>query len=286
MSRSQSQLAETIQTACLLEATARKAGNVHPEAFFDDLCYRDFVNAAEVIAPILADVERRGVGQAVFDAISATSERTQSNANLGIVLLIAPLAAVPSDVSLESGIAEVLDRLTVDDSRLVYQAIRLANPGGMGRASEADISDEPTIPLKDAMMLAANRDMIARQYANNFADIFALLRLAWIRTVSEHWERGVFNLQLKILDRYGDSLIARKCGLETMSQASQRARHVLSQPISEQWLAAYSDFDRWLRADGNRRNPGTTADIIAATLFVVLRENMLTPPICPFPRGS
>ena len=33
-----------------------------------------------------------------------------------------------------------------------------------------------------------------------------------------------------------------------------------------------NEFDRWLRADGNRRNPGTTADLVAASLFAAFRR--------------
>lgn len=53
-----------------------------------------------------------------------------SNTNLGIVLLIAPLSAVPLDQSLRDGIGNVLERLTRDDAVWVYRAIRLAQPGG------------------------------------------------------------------------------------------------------------------------------------------------------------
>jgi len=38
----------------------------------------------------------------------------------------------------------------------------------------------------------------------------------------------------------------------------------------------------WLRADGNRRNPGTSADLVAATLFVALREELIPLP-SPYP---
>jgi triphosphoribosyl-dephospho-CoA synthase len=40
---------------------------------------------------------------------------------------------------------------------------------------------------------------------------------------------------------------------------------------------AYLDFDAFLRSDNHARNPGTTADLIAAALFVALRENAISP---------
>jgi triphosphoribosyl-dephospho-CoA synthase len=42
-------------------------------------------------------------------------------------------------------------------------------------------------------------------------------------------------------------------------------------------LSALAELDFWLRTDGHRRNPGTTADLIAAGLFVGLRERILQP---------
>src|SRR5438552_2117088 len=80
-----------IRTACLLEATARKAGNVHPRASFADLAYDDFVASADVAAPALSRAREIGVGRAVFAAIEATRNCVGKNTNLGIVLLLSPL---------------------------------------------------------------------------------------------------------------------------------------------------------------------------------------------------
>ena len=40
----------------------------------------------------------------------------------------------------------------------------------------------------------------------------------------------------------------------------------------------FREFDAWLRADGHRRNPGTTADLIAASLFAAFRDGILPMP--------
>ena len=41
---------------------------------------------------------------------------------------------------------------------------------------------------------------------------------------------------------------------------------------------ALRDLDAWLRAEGHARNPGSTADLVTACLFVALREGVLTLP--------
>ena len=86
----------------------------------------------------------------------------------------------------------------------------------------------------------------------------------------------VVRLHLEFMSRWPDSLIARKCGLAMADEARHRADFVLEAgwPGTPTCQAAFNTFDAWLRADGHRRNPGTTADLVAATLFAVLRESV------------
>ncbi len=269
-------IAALIERACWMEATARKPGNVHPEARFADLCYEDFVVSAKCAAGPLSLSGQIGVGRAVLDAIRATQAQVKTNTNLGIALLFAPMTAVPSGMSLHDGIDEVLKSLTPDDARSIYEAIRLAHPGGMGQVAEGDLSDAPPDDLLWAMGLAADRDWIARQYVTGFRDILdtAVPLLAQWRPEAS-WEARVIHLQLELLARWPDSLIARKCGSAVAEEASVRARSVLAAhwPDTPTGLTALHEFDTWLRSDGHRRNPGTTADAIAATLFAGMRES-------------
>lgn len=268
-----------IRAACVLEATARKLGNVHPQASFNDLTYEDFVFSADAIAPILARAKVLGVGRAIFDAARATNERVGRNTNLGIILLLAPLAAVPDDVPLTDGIGAVLAGLTVDDAELAYRAIRLSRPGGMGHVEAQDISERPTGTLLEVMRLAADRDLIARHYAENFAIVlqFGVPYLARVANFKQQWEPAIVGLQLELLARYSDSLVARKCGRETAEEVSRRADAVLKAggPGNHDAQTELDAFDRWLRADGNRRNPGTTADLITAALFAGFRDGVV-----------
>ncbi|RLS54224.1 MAG: triphosphoribosyl-dephospho-CoA synthetase [Planctomycetota bacterium] len=271
------QLTAWIHRACLLEATAPKPGNVHPGAAFADLRYVDFVASAEVAAPALAAAARVGVGAAVLAAIQATRGRVGTNTNLGIVLLIAPLAAVPQGIPLADGINAVLAGLTMRDAELVFEAIRTAQPGGLGQVAEGDVSTAPTMDLLCAMGMAADRDSVARQYVTDFEIPLSvgipIMRHLVNRSPGRTLD-GVVNLHLHFMARWPDSLIARKCGLEVAHEAQHRADRVLEWqwPESPRGIAEIQEFDTWLRADGHRRNPGTTADLVAATLFAYLRE--------------
>src|SRR6266852_5469852 len=132
--------------ACLWEATARKPGNVHRFRDFEDTTYVDFLQSAAAIAPILDTSCQGRVGDSILQCIQATRLVTSANTNLGIVLLLAPLATTPFFENLRLGLKRVLTELDVTDSVTAYQAIRLAKAGGLRRAREQDISDEPTLP--------------------------------------------------------------------------------------------------------------------------------------------
>jgi triphosphoribosyl-dephospho-CoA synthase len=270
--------------ACIWEATAPKPGNVYRNADFEDTSYIDFLTSAVAIAPVVDRIAKLGIGGVILAGIEATRGVIGSkNTNLGILLLIAPLAAAPKGVPLRDGIAKALAALDADDCRNVYAAIRLTQPGGLGDASEADVNADapPTIALVDAMRLAADRDLIARQYASNFAETFAVADAIAMHAATQPLGDAIVRAYIELLAAEPDSLIARKCGLAVAREVSGAAKSVLECLASgdDVYQAVLADFDFWLRSDGNRLNPGTSADIIAAALFVLLRERRLNWPV-------
>lgn len=275
-----------VQLACIWEATARKPGNVHRYCDFADVTYLDFILSAAAIAPVLADADAARVGSTIHECVRRTRLVARSNTNLGIILLLAPLAAV-RDVSAyrQSLDRDVVARLSVEDSREVAAAIRLAAPGGLGEVAEHDVRDQPTLPLRAWMALAADRDLIARQYANGYAEIFEDVAPEVLRGLERcgSIEGGIIWAALHVMSRYPDSLIARKRGSTEANESAARARGVLEHgwPHTPAATAAFAEFDAWLRERGHSRNPGTTADCIAAALFVLLRQERI-PRTLPF----
>jgi triphosphoribosyl-dephospho-CoA synthase len=273
---------QAIRLACLLEAAARKPGNVHPGASFADTRYEDFVRSAEACALILARTGDMGVGPAVLATVRTTQQAVGANTNLGIVLLLAPLAATRADRTIREDIARVLDETSIDDARDVYEAIRLAAPGGLGGAREQDVAEAPTMTLKEVMALAQERDSVARQYATDFETVLdvALPCLARATDFDSRWERHVVHLHLTLMRDVPDTLIARRCGGEVALAAAQRAGVVLQAggPDTDVGRRRLAELDKWLRTGDNRRNPGTTADLVTAALFAALREGVIVPP--------
>jgi triphosphoribosyl-dephospho-CoA synthase len=271
------------QLACVLEATARKPGNVHRFADFDDCSYLDFILSAAEIAGPLDRARRVGLGRSVLEAVEATRRVTLTNTNLGMVLLLTPLAMLgpregPSDVS------RVLSGTTVEDARLVYRAIRLARPGGLGRVDDQDVEAEPTATLLETMRLAEHRDAVARQYARDFADVREVMP-ALREHVRQEWplETAVVWTFLDLLRLRPDTLIERKRGPGVAAEASHRAGRILLLGWPTAGHQEMADLDAWLRADGHARNPGATADLVSAALFLALRDGTIPLPLATGP---
>jgi len=268
--------------ACLLEASAPKPGNVHRGADFEDMTFTDFAVSAAAIAPAMDAAVERGVGASVLTAIQTTRRLVPVNTNLGTVLLLAPLAAVPRSQPLQTGIGEVLRGMTARDAQDVYAAIRLAEPGGLGTAEQMDVGQAAPDSLLAAMAAAADRDLVARQYAAEFAQVLDQI-VPWLvagRAAGWPLTEAVIYTQLRVLEAWPDSLIARKCGLATAERTAGLAHRVLQAgcPGDEAYYDELAELDFWLRSDGNRRNPGTTADLLAAALFAAFRESLIQPP--------
>jgi triphosphoribosyl-dephospho-CoA synthase len=269
--------------ACLLEVTARKPGNVHRFADFDDTHYLEFLLSASALKDPMDRATVNGVGATVLASVEATRRVVATNTNLGMILLLAPLAAASERADLRSGVAVILSQTTVEDARLVYRAIRLAHPGGLGTAQEQDVASEPTISLVAAMQLAADRDMIARQYAGGYREVFDLVVpvLGSALAAGRPLETAIILAQLSLMAHYPDSLIARKRGSTEADESCRRAAALLTSGWPDGQTAArdLAEFDRWLRTEGHGRNPGTSADLVAAALFVALHDGTIQLPL-------
>jgi len=274
------------QLACLLEVSAPKPGNVCPGRHFPDARYEDFLASAIAIGGPIGSAGTRPLGATIRLAVEATANWTASNTNLGIVLLLAPLAraiAIDSAVDrLRDSLRRVLDNTTVADAREVYAAIRRAAPGGLGRAPEQDVAGEPTATLVEAMRLAADRDAIAREYATAFDITFgtAVPELKRARADGLSWDDAIVETFLRVLATVPDTHIARRGGAALAGDVSRAAQDALDAGgvRSGAGRRAIEAFDRTLRDDGHRANPGTTADLMAAAIFVVLAGGGWTSP--------
>ena len=277
-------VAGAAQLACVLEASAEKPGNITPRHDFADTSYEDMLRSAIAIGPELGRAAERGAGETVLAAVRATRRVAGSNTNLGIALLLAPLArAALADGAaaalLCERVEEVLQALTLDDSGAAYAAIREAGAGGLDEPVEHDVRDAPTVALREAMAIAAGRDSVASEYATGFTITFDIGLPALRRALAAGLGPRPATVEafLELLAAVPDTLIARKRGADAARRVSEGAAEVLAAGgvRGAAGRAALETFDAALRGDGNALNPGTTADLVTAVLFVALLEGAL-----------
>jgi len=280
------ELAAVLARACRMDVVAFKPGNVSLYAPGHGMRAEDFLVSARVACAALAAPGAR-VGARIEAAIEATLEAVGQNTNLGIVLLLAPLAraclAAPADTrgapDLAARVAQVLADLDVADTAACFRAIRRAQPAGLGRVDQADVYTEPRQDLRTVMRLAADRDAIARQYANAYADIFTLgvplLARARRRYRSLAW--ATTRCYLAFLAAEPDSHIVRKHGRALAEAVSAQARAVETAVEAcenpRRFMSMLEAFDRELKSRGV--NPGTSADLtVASVSALLLRERL------------
>ena len=273
-------VAGAAQLACVLEASAEKPGNITPSHDFDDTSYEDMLRSGIALGPELGRAGERGVGETVLAAVRASRGAAGANTNLGIALLLAPLArAALIGGPLRERLGDVLGALTVDDARAAYAAIRLAGAGGLDERVEHDVRDEPRVTLREAMAAAAQRDTIAGEYVTDHAVTFELGLPALADALDDELRPrdAIVELALRLLAGVPDTLIARKRGADAAGHVSADARQVLAAGgvRTARGRTALAGFDASLRKEGNALNPGTTADLVTAVLFVALLEGLL-----------
>ena len=272
-------LAHDVQLACLLEVAAPKPGNITPGRDFADTTYADMVRSALALGPVFARrrVRRRRVGELIADGVRATARVAPTNTNLGIVLLFAPLARAAvtrrAGEGLRAAMERTLAQLDVDDAAAAFAAIARAGPGGLGDAPEHDVRAPARVTLREAMAAAAHRDSIASEYVTGYAIVFGTALPLLVGALGDGVATldAIVSLHVGLLASHPDTLIARKAGPEAALAVTRAAREV------RDGTRSLADFDASLRGCDHRLNPGTSADLVAATLLAALLSGVTLP---------
>ena len=271
--------------ACALDVQARKPGNVSLASAGHGMQAELFIASAEAAASPLC-APGLAVGERIELAMQSTLAAAHCNTNLGILLLCAPLAVACEAWSREQGLPalrqrleEVLQGLDQVDARAAYRAIAAAQPGGLGDAAQQDVRTEPTIGLREAMTLAADRDRIAFQYAHAHVDIFELGLPAFTAQAQAMGAGSTAAMQgafIEFLAAFPDSHIVRKHGAAAAHSVMAEAQPWRERARAGQMLDADPAFAAWDASLKARAiNPGTSADLCVATaLLAALSSGM------------
>lgn len=154
----------------------------------------------------------------------------------------------------------------------------LAAPGGLGESNQQDVANPPEVNLREAMLIASERDRVALQYVTDFKDIFDFAVLeynqAFVLSENSYWSALVVFTAL--LARFPDSHIERKFGDQYSSWITDEMNLLYEQLRSktfDELLPSLYELDSQFKT--KKINPGTTADMTVATLLAVFLEQLI-----------
>lgn len=295
-------IASCLELAILLESSAHKPGNVSVVTNFENTRYEHFLASAVAATPSFRFAAEQGIsvskgkisphevgiGQIIRDCVKNIHNwQHGGNTLLGTVILLSPIAVAAGmsndeknrdNVELRKNLKQIVEATTPEDAVELYEAIRIANPSGLGKVSDLDVNSpdsnrkilDDKISLYQIFEIASGYDKICSEWVNNYTITFDFAHPYLSEQIKRTKDVSTAIIQtfLKVLAEYPDTFIARKANSEKAKEVSIKAAQILElgaleTPIGRQSL---SKFDEELRRQSNLLNPGTTADIIAAAL--------------------
>ena len=301
-------ISKCLELAILFEISADKPGNVNLITGFEGTRYEHFLASAVAASPYFQLAAEEGVaisqgnikvnsahvGQLIRDAIAEVDVwQKGGNTLLGTIILFMPLAiaagmAVVDEKffinlsSLRQNLKLVVESTTPQDAICVYDAIKIANPSGLNKAPELDVSNptsvgrilEEKISLYEVFKIASDYDAVCSEWVHNYPITFDVVYPHLAKQIKEkdNLNVAVTHIFLKTLSEFPDTFIARKVGYQKAREVSLYAEEVLKLGGLEtsEGKEKLLEFDSMLRKSDSLLNPGTTADLIAAGLALLV----------------
>lgn len=288
-------IAKSAQIASVLEVSGHpKPGNVHRTQDFHDMVFEDFLISGVVIGDVMRQAALRGqkanenldfshikLGELILDAVKETNKWVDNNTNLGIIMMLTPLsaaAAMNDDFfHLRTNFTKIMAYTTPEDAVNLYKSIALADAGGMGGRENLDVTrDQSQIELRenkinmfDILKISADWDLLASELTTSMPVTFET-GFPTFKRIQTNYGTNSATVQtfLTILSQFPDTLISRKYGLQKAQKVSREAKKILDLGgiLTPDGENALRTFDKELSS--NNLNPGTTADITAASIMV------------------
>ncbi len=288
------EIAKLAQIASVLEVSGwPKPGNVHRTRNYDDMVFQDFVISGVVIGDTMEEVANQAkeiddlsnaeLGKYILQAVNETNKWIETNTNLGIMMMCIPIAASAAISNgfdeIQENVGRLMDATTVEDAVNLYDAINVADAGGMGDQEEFDVMSEKAKDelrannqtMYDVLKISAGWDRLANELTSKMPVCFEI----GYPTFSDFWKTcddvDVINKAsvltfMTILSQVPDTLISRKYGNEIAEAVSRKAEGILKFKDDDSFVEKLLEFDDYLYE--NKYNPGTTADLTAASIFL------------------
>jgi triphosphoribosyl-dephospho-CoA synthase len=276
----------TAELALLLEvAGTPKPGNVDRHRDLEDLRFEHFL-AGAVGARDGLELAANGaaVGHSFERAVEGMTAQEGGNTQFGALLLLVPLVRAAGDELSQPVVEGVLEGTTVADAAAFYRAFDHVDvfvadpPEGMAPldvrrgAAAIPVLEERRLTLFDVMDRSVPGDDVAREWITGFERSFAAAeRLADAEGPILERTAAVF---LSLLAERPDTLVANRSGEAVAAEVTERAAALVERDALETDRDAVEAFADELVDRGV--NPGTTADVTAAGLFIALEHETVT----------
>jgi len=279
MKTSPDRVAQAALLAMLIElSSSPKPGNVDRGHDFDEIKFHHFLISAVSAYPAFRDAAMgsESTGALIRRAVSSwKSWGLFQNTHFGSVALLVPLAvAAGRNGDLKAEVARVLEETTAEDAIEFYAAFAIAG-ARVADVEDLSLKDPASLnrvrsegrTLLDLMRLSQGHDLVAREWSTGFERSFELAELLGRRVADLGLNDGVVMTYLDALAEVPDSLVASKFGLNKAEEVSRRAKSILGLEVQETLRLAEELDRKFVEGD---INPGSTADLIAAALFISL----------------
>lgn len=273
-------IAQLAQAAMLIELSSDpKPGNIDRCHDFSDIGFHQFIVSAVSAYPVFrkAASGRVPFGKLLLEGVRSWRDwNINGNTHFGSLTLMIPLAmAAGRSGDLRNNLSEVLLETTSDDAADFYEAFALAD-ARVADVKDFSLKDSRAVEslrikgktLLDLMHLSKNHDLIASEWSNNYNRSFHLADMLKEKVPEQGINVGVVRTYLTALAEMPDSLVQAKFGLSTAAQVSSSAKNALEDTT----LESARELDIKLLADDV--NPGSTADLIASSLFISLLNGL------------
>lgn len=295
-----SYVSKCAQIASVLEVSGHpKPGNVHRTQNFPDMVFEDFLLSGIAIGETMEKAARKGfkyksktekwdkigLGKMILEAVRETDHWVANNTNLGIVMLLAPISVVAGmsedetvnwDVFRDK-IDQLIRSTTSEDAVNLYQAINIADAGGMGEQDDLDVANKSSLQkLRDdnvnmfrVLEMSSAWDKLSYELTHKMPVTFEIGYPVFQQVKSEKGiNEATVQTFLTILSRVPDTLISRKFTDAKAGEVSARAQAILEEGgiLTRKGTSIVGKFDQELIKGG--LNPGTTADFTASSIMV------------------
>jgi len=283
------QVARSAQLALLLEVSAYpKPGNVDRTHDFVDTSYEHFLASSVAVYPVLREAavrKGRGVGELIRKGVEESVKwQHGGNTHFGALLLLIPLAMAAgasddcSTPELRNKANDIMRNTDVEDAIELYRAFPMAKVRVRRDVAELDVMNEASIEeirnrqlsLFDILSISAPYDLVSRELVGGFEKSFRYAALiADFRDKRLRLNDAITHAYLNLLAEEEDTFVKMKFGADKSRYVKERARGIVERGYRRVEL---EEFDHELIKAGI--NPGSSADLIAAALFIAILQGL------------